>query len=466
MDEDIELEGAVGISDEVIIVADVLDSTSAAETEETLAGAVELVETPDVSVAVVDTRRADWTSATAATEVGWVEGVVVTMVVVVSVTVEDMTTFDWTSAARTGVGEPEAIIVGEVEITVTVVVAEPTLVSVVAAAVLDMSAAESEEAVVVATDEEDPDTVAVAESEAIVEGTPGTEVDSISAAVTILEEAIGEEVAMGIEESAVAVEPEAESDVDSLSAAGTAVETTEEEVAEDVEELVVAIPVVVVEVITWVDPKPAAEIELAEAVGAEIEFEAEELDIAAAALARVSVTVAVAVTVAVPATAEELETPLTALASGAVCCWGDTSGVTGVNTSVTFLAPVAIVEFALGGAGAVELAIASLARRDVMLATFSPTGVSGSWFATVASSFPLSLSPLPWPVSSTLLRLPSSSPSNHIGLTTPESSLNANAWLLCVWVMLTPELGVVDHWKQGSTVSGSPPDGLGSKVVQ
>ena len=40
-DMDVPFEAAVGISDEVVIVTDVLCSTSAAETEETLAGAVE-----------------------------------------------------------------------------------------------------------------------------------------------------------------------------------------------------------------------------------------------------------------------------------------------------------------------------------------------------------------------------------------------------------------------------------------
>ena len=273
------------------------------------------------------------------------------------------------------------------------------------------------------------------EASGAVEGTPETEVDPTSAAATELE---GVEVVVGIEESVEAVELREGADVDSISAAATALDpiaceviTTEEEVAKGVEESVAAVElatvvvsisasttaleettdpelerseeavaegadvsIVAVELRAGeaVDSMSAAERELEEATGVEIKVEVETseepapfVSSAATALGEVSVAVilvVVPVASLVPVTTEELATTPVGLASRLIC-WGATSGVAGVNTSVTFWVLVDEVEFD-GVAGAVELSSLALARRDVMLATFSPTGVSGSWLVTGA----------------------------------------------------------------------------------
>jgi hypothetical protein len=318
----IELEEAVGILFEVTRVMDELDPTSAAET---CAGAV--VEAMGESVAVVDTTESDRTSAaeTDETEVGSVKRVLV--VIVLLAISEDTTEFDRIPAAETGVGEPEANVAGvEVETTVAVVPGGSTFVSVVTAPVAEISAAESEE---------DVSTAVVGEESGAVDGTLGIEVDPTSAANIALEE-----VPKDVDESVVAVELVASFALtEEIAVAEIAAETTEE--------LEIALFVSI-----------------------------------AAAVLRVPVEIMlVVVPVASPCSVEELEMTPTAWGSELIC-WGDTSGVAGVNTSVTFRDPVGDVEFdGAAGADAVEL---SLARRDVMLAIFSPTGVSGSSFATGA----------------------------------------------------------------------------------
>jgi len=92
-----------------------------------------------------------------------VEGLVVTAVVVSPVAAEDITEVDTTSAAEIGVEAPGAVAAEEAEITVSVVIAELTLVY-----VAEISAAESEEAVTRATDENDADAVPVEKSGAVV----------------------------------------------------------------------------------------------------------------------------------------------------------------------------------------------------------------------------------------------------------------------------------------------------------
>jgi hypothetical protein len=233
-----------------------------------------------------------------------VDGVAVTVAVVVSVIIEDMTALDWTSAAEMGVGESEAIIAAEVEITAVVVIVELAPVS-----VAEISAAETEE-VTVATGNVAEDDTGVEGSEAVF---VGIEADSIPAAVTALEGAIEEEVAMGINESVVPVECISGAEVDSTSAAvAVFVETTDAEVETPGKEVVVGkeVSVVVIELITGVDSISAAESEL-EAIDAEIEGEeetAEEPDIVVPA---VVVSLAVAV--------EEFGASPTALASGTAC---------------------------------------------------------------------------------------------------------------------------------------------------
>ena len=227
-----------------------------------------------------------------------------TVAVVVSVIIEDMTTLDWTSAAEMGVGESEATIAAEVEITAVVVIVELAPVS-----VAEISAAETEE-VTVATGNEAEDDTGVEGSEAAF---IGIEADSIPAAVTALEGAIEEEVAMGINKSVVPVEFISGAEVDSTSAAvAVFVETTDAEVETPGKEVVVGkeVSVVVIELITGVDSISAAESEL-EAIDAEIEGEeemAEEPDIVVPA---VVVSLAVAV--------EEFGASPTALASGTAC---------------------------------------------------------------------------------------------------------------------------------------------------
>jgi hypothetical protein len=230
-------------------------------------------------------------------------------------------------------------------------------VSVVTAAVVKISVVESEE---------DVSTALVEDGSGAVEGTLGIEVDLTSAAIIALEE-----VPKGVDESVVAVELIA-SFVLTLASAMT--------VAEGVEVSVVEIEL-----------KPGADVDSMSAAEGELEEIAaettEEVEIAlfvaiAAAVLRVPVEIMlVVVPVGNPGPVEELEMTPTAWGSELIC-WGDTSGVAGVNTSVTFRDPVGDVEFdGAAGADAVEL---SLARRDVMLAIFSPTGVSGSSFATGA----------------------------------------------------------------------------------
>ena len=214
----------------------------------------------------------------------------------------------------------------EVETTVAVVPGGSTFVSVVTAPVAEISAAESEE---------DVSTAVVGEESGAVDGTLGIEVDPTSAANIALEE-----VPKDVDESVVAVELVASFALtEEIAVAEIAAETTEE--------LEIALFVSI-----------------------------------AAAVLRVPVEIMlVVVPVASPCSVEELEMTPTAWGSELIC-WGDTSGVAGVNTSVTFRDPVGDVEFeGAAGADAVEL---SLARRDVMLAIFSPTGVSGSSFATGA----------------------------------------------------------------------------------
>jgi hypothetical protein len=229
-------------------------------------------------------------------------------------------------------------------------------VSVVTAAVVKISVVESEE---------DVSTALVEDGSGAVEGTLGIEVDLTSAAIIALEE-----VPKGVDESVVAVELIA-SFVLTLASAMT--------VAEGVEVSVVEIEL-----------KPGADVDSMSAAEGELEEIAaettEEVEIAlfvaiAAAVLRVPEIMLVVVPVGNPGPVEELEMTPTAWGSELIC-WGDTSGVAGVNTSVTFRDPVGDVEFdGAAGADAVEL---SLARRDVMLAIFSPTGVSGSSFATGA----------------------------------------------------------------------------------
>lgn len=141
-----------------------------------------------------------------------------------------------------------------------------------------------------------------------------------------------------------------------------------------------------------------------------------ELDIVLEGIAIVTVAVAVVLSVVTA----ELDASPAALPPSVADC-GDISGVAGVKMRVTFCAPCAEeVEFD-GGAdvGAVEFDTAS--KEDVILATLALDGVSGSSFPPL-SSFP---APLSSPSASSLGRwsLPSSSPSNHMGRTTPESEL-------------------------------------------
>jgi hypothetical protein len=274
--------------------------------------------------------------------------------------------------------------------------------------------------------------ISAAESEGVIvaadEGRPETDVVLVSAAATALEGATEEE---GANVVTAGVEPTTAADVNKIFAAATALDTTDAEVAttgaakvegpgaaaeltkvvasilacvtdndSEGEETADAGVKLAVENVglgarTFVDWLSAAVRLLEEAVGTGTEVEGTiELEITAFVAAAAGL---VDESVEVGPVANELEASFVPGRVFFTSC-GATSAVIGLKTSVTFRVPVPDVE--LEGA---ELAVASLARKDVMLATFSATGVPGSRFATgaLASSFQSAAS---FPVSSMVAR--------------------------------------------------------------